>query len=377
MLQIGILPFFEGTLITDCWASYWQFAAKHGLCNAHLLRELNALVEFFPKDKEWAQEAMDLLNEMNDARDKYIAENKTSFPKEERDKFRQRYLEIVEKGLALHPIDDSQKPRKNYRKGRARNLLDRMKKRMDNFLLFLDDFSVSFTNNDAERSLRSIAVRRNVAGAYDTLEGANCFTDIHSFVKSAAQHNIHPYQAVEAAVKGNPTALLFTEEEVTLYKEKYEEMEAKGIDLAEQMRKEIEKQEQEELQKLRDSYCSAAEKYDAALDRVVNLTGEIAALKESIRTRTRDLNLAEEELASLTSDSPGYKSAQKKVNNCQKKVKDAEEKLSKKRESLKKQRKTATKNGTPLSRFAAKCLMISWYHSRMTPATTQQHNPNK
>ena len=39
--DIGIIPRFTGTLIHDCWASYFSYdKCRHGLCGAHLLREL-------------------------------------------------------------------------------------------------------------------------------------------------------------------------------------------------------------------------------------------------------------------------------------------------------------------------------------------------
>lgn len=42
----SILPDFKNYLMHDCWASYFGlFGAKHLICNAHLIRELQALIE--------------------------------------------------------------------------------------------------------------------------------------------------------------------------------------------------------------------------------------------------------------------------------------------------------------------------------------------
>ena len=44
--QLYILPNYQNWAVHDCWATYFQYSAyKHALCGAHLLRELNALVE--------------------------------------------------------------------------------------------------------------------------------------------------------------------------------------------------------------------------------------------------------------------------------------------------------------------------------------------
>ena len=39
----GILPNFHGIAIHDCRAPYWKYDMGHGICCAHLLRELNGV----------------------------------------------------------------------------------------------------------------------------------------------------------------------------------------------------------------------------------------------------------------------------------------------------------------------------------------------
>ena len=63
MERMGILPSFKNNLIHDHWKPYFQYAAKHTLCNAHHLRELQWAVDF--ENQAWAQRMKDFLLEIN------------------------------------------------------------------------------------------------------------------------------------------------------------------------------------------------------------------------------------------------------------------------------------------------------------------------
>lgn len=49
MDESGILQNYDGTLVHDCWPSYWKYdSMRHAVCNAHILRELNGIEEQEP-----------------------------------------------------------------------------------------------------------------------------------------------------------------------------------------------------------------------------------------------------------------------------------------------------------------------------------------
>lgn len=66
MDHIGILPHFKGIAIHDFWKSYYHYACEHGLCNAHILRELIFIKERF--DQPWAEQLIELLLKMKAAK---------------------------------------------------------------------------------------------------------------------------------------------------------------------------------------------------------------------------------------------------------------------------------------------------------------------
>ena len=163
---------------------------------------------------------MDLLNEMNDERNKLIAANIKEFPSEVIQNYRKRYEEIVEEGLNVHPDSEARKgSRGKPKKYRGRNLLDRLKEHEDNFLLFLEDFDVPFTNNIAERALRMFSIKRSVVGCFDSYEGADNFALTWSYISSAGKRNGSAYEAIKAALDGKAVEFLFDEEEIAMLDE--------------------------------------------------------------------------------------------------------------------------------------------------------------
>ena len=65
MNEIGILPFFKGTLVHDCLRSYFRYEqAEHSVCLAHILRELQAQVE---QKQDWAEQMLQLILAQFDA----------------------------------------------------------------------------------------------------------------------------------------------------------------------------------------------------------------------------------------------------------------------------------------------------------------------
>src|SRR5258706_1117895 len=59
MNAIGILPDFKGTAVHDALHAYLAYGCRHGLCNAHLLRDLTAAAE--TTDQTWPKQIAELL----------------------------------------------------------------------------------------------------------------------------------------------------------------------------------------------------------------------------------------------------------------------------------------------------------------------------
>ncbi len=155
MTEAEFLEFCDEIVMTDCWSSYFKLDnVTHGLCNAHLLRELFGAARFMTGNPEWASGLIILLLKMNDRRNELIREGKTEFPPEEKEAFHREGERLIEMGIALNPIPEKKEgTRGRQAKGKVRCLLDRTVEHRDAFCLFAENLEVSFTRITAQNSL--------------------------------------------------------------------------------------------------------------------------------------------------------------------------------------------------------------------------------
>lgn len=179
--HIGIWPHFAGRAMHDRWASYDHYACAHSLCGAHLLRDCLYVAE--QEKQPWAHEMFDLLLSMAKAAEQWRSQGVRAVPKEERDHWIAQYFAVLVSGFAAHcpqaPPESGLVPKKPGRKKQeaSKNLLDALLQRADQVLSFLEDLSVPFTNNLAERDLRMIT--RSAKDFWDLSQCRRCHGLLH------------------------------------------------------------------------------------------------------------------------------------------------------------------------------------------------------
>jgi transposase len=205
---IGIWPHFHGRAMHDRWASYDHYACAHSLCGAHLLRDCLFVAE--QEKQPWAQEMFDLLLAMSKAADHWRSQGAGAIPKAERDGWIAQYFAVVASGFSRHlaqaPPTSSTMPKKMGRKKQdaSKNLLDALLRRAENVLHFIDDLSVPFTNNQAERDLRMIKVQQKISGTFRSTEGATAFCIIRSYLSTMRKQGRSMLGAMAAVFAGTP-----------------------------------------------------------------------------------------------------------------------------------------------------------------------------
>jgi transposase len=207
MDTIGILPEYRGTTVHDCWLSYFLYLfIRHALCNAHLLRELTAVLE--NTGQVWAQKLIDLLLVMKETKEELLLHNISAAPSDLVMKYSLDYDAILAEAMEQNPIPTPDKiTKKKHKRGKTGALVDRLISRKEQYLLFFMDFNVPFDNNQAERDFRMFKVKQKVFGCFRTLDGACDFAAIMSFIGTARKLGTSAFHAIKDALLGNPFSL--------------------------------------------------------------------------------------------------------------------------------------------------------------------------
>lgn len=177
----SILKDYSGIVVHDCWSSYFKLKfAKHAICGAHLIRELNALVE---EGSKWANKFTDF----------FINTYKNPIDKNEREKknILTRYDNILRQGIKEEPPPKRTGKRGRLKKSKGLNLIERLKEHKCSVMSFAFDKNIPFTNNQAERDLRHCKTKLKIAGCFRSFQGAEQYARISSFSSTLRKNSIN------------------------------------------------------------------------------------------------------------------------------------------------------------------------------------------
>jgi transposase len=145
----GVLPRFGGVAVHDGWVPYRAYRqATHALCNAHHLRELDALAA--EEGQGWAGAMAEWLSMAKAHVDQAKAAGVTRLGPDELAGWLARYDQILAAGRAAIPPPPAPRSGRRPRRLAAVCLLDRLDAYRDQVTRFLVDFHVPFDNNQAE-----------------------------------------------------------------------------------------------------------------------------------------------------------------------------------------------------------------------------------
>ena len=208
--QIGmdaanVLPHAHGIIVHDCWGSYWKYQdVTHAICCAHLLRELNGVIENHP-EQTWAVRFKNLLLSMKKVHDKALLSDENEVSCYHRHKFDKEYDSIIKTAYEENPLPEiSAKKHGRKKKSKVLNLVCRLDNYKESVCLFIKNLCVPFDNNQAERDLRMVKVKTKVSGCFRSEEGAQEYLTIMSYIGTARKHGINAFTAIREALNGTP-----------------------------------------------------------------------------------------------------------------------------------------------------------------------------
>lgn len=189
-------PVSAGTVGSAPYATYPQLT--HALCNAHVLRELVAVIDHHrahaddPESWCWATQVIDNLLAIKTHTDTGGAPADTDVLAHHR----HLIVHAARIGATESPPD------KVGNKHRA--LARRIGNRIEDYLRFATDPNTPFDNNAAEREIRMAKLRQKISGGMRTLTGAEHFAPLRSYLATTAKHGIDGLDALTRLAAREP-----------------------------------------------------------------------------------------------------------------------------------------------------------------------------
>lgn len=190
----SVLERLHGWLVHDCWGSYFKFQnVNHSICGAHLVRELESLVE--NTRSEWADMMQDFLLTLND-QPHYLRVR-------QRGKYLAKYREICSLGDKQEPPPiKTPGTRGRLKRTKGRNLVERLTREETAVLAFAFNKEVPFTNNLAERDVRPAKIKLKISNSFRTFQGADIYARIEGFMSTVRKHNKNVYSELCNTFRG-------------------------------------------------------------------------------------------------------------------------------------------------------------------------------
>jgi hypothetical protein len=194
----GILPGYSGTLCHDHESKFYNYGNDNSACGSHLLRDLKGLRDLY--NCPWAEKMRVFASGMNEYRNDDLALGALFCDLQKLSSFEAEYDHILEIGRS--ELKKVKKSEWGYAEFNA--MLNRLTGFKDNYMLFMRDYKVPFTNNLAERDLRSEKTKEKVSGLFRSWDGIAAHSKIRSFISTTKKRSMDLYSNIKQVIEGQP-----------------------------------------------------------------------------------------------------------------------------------------------------------------------------
>lgn len=169
-------------------------------CNVHLLRDLQKVTDQLPH--QWAKKMKSMLEEMNQKRNAAIERGEDAFPDAVIKDFFDRFDSILLEGLLENKEDQDR-----YYGDTEQTLLLRIGKYKANYLAWVTNFQLPFSNNLSERALRGVKSKMKISGQFQNEDTAKNYAAVKSYIETCYRNGINETDALIRLCEGTPYTL--------------------------------------------------------------------------------------------------------------------------------------------------------------------------
>lgn len=175
-----------------------EYSFINAECCQHLLRDLKK-VELNIPNRIWCSEIIKLFQEYDHKRKELLAKKIDTFSDDEINEFILKLDTYLLKGL-----EENEKDSKPYYAKEEKTLIYRIMEYRDNYIYWILDFDIPFTNNLSERNLRGIKSKMKVSGQFQNIDRANDYAKLRSYIETCRLYGINEYDCLTRLVEENP-----------------------------------------------------------------------------------------------------------------------------------------------------------------------------
>lgn len=169
-------------------------------CNRHLITDLKKVIDNL--NHTWAKKLIELLTKTNKKRNRLIEKGKEEFSSEELKKFEDKFEKIM-----IEANKENEAEGEKYYVSDEVTLILRILDYKNEYLLWVYDFEVPFTNNLSERGLRGAKSKMKASGQFWNVESASWYAIIRTYIETCNRNNVNVYNALLKLSIGKPYTL--------------------------------------------------------------------------------------------------------------------------------------------------------------------------
>jgi len=166
-------------------------------CNVHLLRDLQKTTDSL--QHEWSALLKELLEKTNSERNRQIEDGANAFDGAYVKAFFGEFDRIM-----LKAAEENQADYNKYYGKDERTLILRILDYKDNYLSWVVNFDLPFSNNLSERSLRGAKSKMKISGQFQNEETAGHYAAIKSYIETCYRNGINETEALVRLCEGRP-----------------------------------------------------------------------------------------------------------------------------------------------------------------------------